>query len=67
MPNSRRRDRASKIQSDGESADLSMFSARELAHLLAHRILYGMGHYLADDPFGQGDEAGPSDGRAPRR
>jgi hypothetical protein len=41
-----------------------MFSAREVAHLLAQRILFGMGHYLADDPFGQDTQGGRTSGPA---
>jgi hypothetical protein len=51
----RTRERSTKAQRDVASFDLSVFSGREVARLLAQRILFGLGHYVEDDPFGADD------------
>jgi hypothetical protein len=53
--NRRTGDRSRKPQRDLASFDLSVFSGREVARLLAQRILFGLGHYAEDDPFDAGD------------
>ncbi len=39
-----------------DAVDVSMFSAHQVARLLALRIMYNLGHYAADDPLASHDD-----------